>query len=161
MNATRLFATTLVVLLLLPLVLTGCRSKKETVRIEQKVDTVRVSDVTLKQPDIFYNLTFDEICDTVTGEIRPINNIIVKSGDTLRLWTENNQLSLQIDLLERIVSQQRDSIQKSSSVNIEKDTVTKYRFHWWYWPALIASILVAVYFSPLGKWLKRILPFLS
>ena len=119
----------------------GCRTKKETIRTEIKVDTILVSDVVLKSPDIFYNLTFDEICDTVTGEIRPINNIIVKSGDTLRLWSEKNRLTLQIDLLERIVSRQRDSIQKATSVQTEKETIIKYRTPTWIWLVLAGAIL--------------------
>ena len=139
-NARKLFVMAALVGGLLPLV-SSCRTSKETIRTDVKVDTIRVSDVVLKSPDIFYNLTFDEICDTVTGEIRPINNIIVKSGDTLRLWSEKNRLTLQIDLLERIVSRQRDSIQKATSVQTEKETIIKYRTPTWIWLVLAGAIL--------------------
>ena len=145
-----------ILMIILAIMASSCKCKHAVNKYEQKVDTIRVSEVLIKQPDIFYDLTFDELCDTVSGEVRAINQVIVKGGDTLKLWTEKNQLSLQIDLFERILSKQRDSIQKSNTTRIESETIIRHKFHWWYWPLIFILLGCNLYFSGFYKILFRL-----
>lgn len=120
--------------LLLIVLLTGCRTKKEVIKTEVRTsDSLFVKTETIKAPVLNQSLTIEQICDTITGEVVRFKKVFVVDGDSIQILTDvNNSLQIKISQRERTISEKDSIIQKlrSDITSISETVIYKKNWNW-------------------------------
>jgi len=104
----------------------SCKPTKSVSKTEvQKSDTVIIKTEAIRAPVLHDLLTIEEICqDSV---VRPLERILVRDTDTIRISTVDNSLSVQISQQARTLSERELIIQKQSERISELQQTVKTR----------------------------------
>jgi len=112
--------------------LTSCRSKKVSTQRTQISDTLIKVEFESKTKPIDINYKFDLVCDTISGEVRPVS-FQEQSGDNLAdLRIENNQLLARLKIAET-TNKVDSTYQKEKKEVIKEVEVVKFRTPFWHW----------------------------
>ncbi len=139
------------IILLIALVVCGCRTKKLVSKTEiKKSDTLIVKTEVIKAPVLNQSLTIKEICDSVTGEVVRFKKVFVVDGDSIEILTnENNELSIKIAQLEKTLKK-KDSIARISDSKETSDVhETIYRKDWRW---IIGTFILGSVFGFFKPW---------
>jgi hypothetical protein len=130
----------------LVLILTAfsCKTKETTVERVQVNDSIYQSDLTVKIPDLYYNISIEELCEDSIPQ--PITKYIAIGTDTLKLWTKNNTLQAELRVKEKVILQKDSIIQSSKEDKFVEKVVVKYRTPGWVW-YLVAGSIISLLFS--------------
>lgn len=152
LNLYPLFLLSLIALMFF-LLLVGCKSKKSITERTKISDTLIRTSLTYKSAPIETNYVIDLVCDTITGEVKPVN-FKETSGDNLAsLIIENNQLKAKLKVAE--TENKTDTIYQVKEVEKEKTEDTlRYRTPLWHWWAHALSILLIIFF--LRNYIKKL-----
>ncbi|QQO97075.1 hypothetical protein Nekkels1_70 [Cellulophaga phage Nekkels_1] len=125
----------------------GCRTKKEVLRTisEKKIDSVYIKTTKEVSPPILSSLVIEEICDSVTALPKQFKQVYIIKKDTIRVEVKDNNLQLDFNKVESLISQ-KDSIVKvkESEIRELKETnkttlVTNWRL------VIILSLVILVF----------------
>jgi len=119
LNLYPLFLLSLIALMFF-LLLVGCKSKKSTTERTKISDTLIRTSLTYKSAPIETNYVIDLVCDTITGEITPVNFKDQSGENTANLIIENNQLKAKLKVAE--TENKTDTIYKVKEVEKEFNT---------------------------------------
>lgn len=133
-------------LILLLLLIGGCRAKKVERTEIQRSDTLIVKKEVIKAPVLSQTLTFSEICDTITGLPRSVEYVHVVDGDSIQiLTTANNTLKLQIKARERTISEKDSEVSRVREKLAQVSEVVRYRIDWsWTLGALVVGLVIGL-----------------
>ena len=155
------------ILCLLALSLTSCRSKKTltedsqqtridtVVKVEKVVDTIFRDRIIEKTKPVYSEIIIEKPCDSL-GNLLPVNYNIGSGGNSSRVFTKDGKLyiSQKLDSIEnRYENEYRARWVKDStalhhsliSEQSSKKEVVRYVYPWWVW-ALIVAIVLRVLF---------------
>ncbi|QQO97170.1 hypothetical protein Nekkels2_72 [Cellulophaga phage Nekkels_2] len=125
----------------------GCRTKKEVLHTisENKIDSVYIKTTKEVSPPILSSLVIEEICDSVTALPKQFKQVYIIKNDTIRVEVKENNLQLDFNKVEALISQ-KDSIVKvkESEIRELKETnkttlVTNWRL------VIILSLVILVF----------------
>lgn len=135
-------------ILILIVLLTGCRAKKELLKTEvRQSDSLFVKSEVIKAPVLNQSLTIEQICDTITGEVVRFKKIFVVDGDSIQVLTDvNNSLQIKINQRERTLSE-KDSIIRSlkSELSSISERVIYKKDWYWIFGALFVGMAVGLF----------------
>lgn len=137
--------------LILILLLTGCRAKKELLKTEvRQSDSLFVKSEVIKAPVLSESLIIENICDSITGEVIRFKKVFVVNGDSITLLTDkNNALRLNINNMERTLSEKDVLIQKlKEELSQVKETVI-YKKHL---PSILIALLIGFAIGLVRPW---------
>ncbi|AGO48345.1 hypothetical protein Phi10:1_gp004 [Cellulophaga phage phi10:1] len=129
------------------LLIMGCRAKKEVLHTisEKKIDSVYIKKTKEVSPPILSSLVIEEICDSVTALPKQFKQVYIIKNDTIRVEVKDNNLQLDFNKVEALISQ-KDSIVKVKESEIKelKETskttlVTNWRL------VIILSLVIIVF----------------
>lgn len=135
-----------ILILLVTILATGCKSKQVHRTEVRQSDTLIVKKEVIKAPVMNHSLTIHEICDTITGEVVRFEKVFVVDGDSIELLTTaNNTLKLQIKARERIISEKDSEVSRVRKELREASEVVRYRMDWsWTLGALIVGLVIGL-----------------
>ncbi|AGO47301.1 hypothetical protein Phi19:1_gp011 [Cellulophaga phage phi19:1] len=125
----------------------GCGTKKEFLHTisEKKIDSVYIKTTKEVSPPILSSLVIEEICDSVTALPKQFKQVYIIKNDTIRVEVKDNNLQLDFNKVEALISQ-KDSIVKVKESEIKelKETnkttlVTNWRL------VIILSLVILVF----------------
>lgn len=133
-------------LILLLLLIGGCRAKKVERTEVKRSDSLIVKREVIKAPVLNHSLTIHEICDTITGEVVRFEKVFVVDGDSIQLLTTaNNTLKLQIKARERIISEKDSIISVKEEKAVSVSETVRYRIDWsWTLGALVVGLVIGL-----------------
>jgi len=123
----------------------GCASKKTVTEYKDKIvrDTI-IKTKTITEVERYTDtLTIENPCDSITGNLKPFNQLLKIEQGNIKLTGINNVISAEIDLkgykdiLERTYQSKYDKLIKESNKEI-----IKYRTPFWVWIYIVLSVLV-------------------
>ena len=130
-----------ILVVILTILLFACKAKETTTERTYVSDTLKTVSLNYKSKPIDSNYTIDLICDTITGEVKPIY-IKESSGDNLaELQIINNQLRAKLKTAESNTKIDSTYQSKDKEVNESKKTII-YRTPIWHWLAHVIAILI-------------------
>lgn len=140
-------------LILILLLLVGCKSSKTTTDTTVIKDTTSTKSFEYVSQPIRTTIKIDEICDS----LGTVNNFlqVEKSGNNeAKIYTKDNTLS--IDLLTGLSQTKTDTIYKTKYRDREyKEEEVRYKVSPWHWVVHLASIIIIF----LVIKFRRFLPF--
>lgn len=133
-------------LILLLLLIGGCKSKQVHRTEVNRSDTLIVKKEVIKAPVLSQTLTFLEICDTITGLPRSVEYIHVVDGDSIKLLTTaNNTLKLQIKARERTISEKDSEVSRVREELANVKETVRYPIDWtWFFGGIVGGFVIGL-----------------
>ncbi len=152
-----------ILLILIVILLNGCRSKKVTTDIQREnttektrevsntTDTVFKDRVIIKTLPVYSEVTIEAPCDSL-GKIRPINTLIGSGGNRSQINTVNGQLIIRqyIDSTKQqneLILKLQTRLDSVTSINstLKENNFTKevrvFVWPWWLYAIIIGFVL--------------------
>jgi hypothetical protein len=136
-----------VIVILLIIVFCSCTAKKTSVERTIVSDTLKSVSMTYKTAPIVSSYEIELVCDTITGEVKPLNFNESSGNNSANLKIENNKLKALLKVAE--TTNKTDTIYKSISKDVYKDReVVKWKTPLWHWILhLVFLVLIVIYLA--------------
>lgn len=149
---------TMALLFVMALSIGSCKSQAIPEKVEKTIQTdsvVRTSHSIVKVP-VLSELVINEVCDSVTSKPVAFTKTVVVSGDTLTLWTENNDLRFKLSQAEQQLSKIDSMLNKENSEKLEQETIVVKQKQWGLIKVLAGIILAFTLFPALPKIINQV-----
>ena len=144
------------IIVLLSLILIGCKAKHTTTTIIEK-DTLRVDKIVKIIPEQLNQIFIDDPCDSITGELKIFSHVITTPSAEVSLKSTEKgiSMSVNIDSLRQVWEKEYKSSNKSTFI---KKATIEYKNKKLMWYSLILNFILLLWIF--RKPLMNKIPFL-